>query len=230
MLGTRYKWAAAFCAIALFFFIASRASASEVVGTIVLKKNLIKEPVNAGVYDLRGAVTTAKSSKQVHGPFGRVAVWLEPSAPMATAPKQPEMRQAGRRFDPDFLVIPVGSTVDFPNLDPIFHNIFSLSHSKAFDLGYYPEGKSRSVQFSTPGVVQVYCHIHADMYGVIVVTPAAWSAIPAEDGSFSLTGVPPGQYRLAVWQKTNGLTRKKVSVPGTGTVRITVALPEESDD
>jgi plastocyanin len=204
--------------------------ASEVVGTIVLKKNLVKKAINPGIYDLRGAATAAKPSSREHGPFGRVAVWLEPDVPTAAAPKQSEMRQAGRRFDPDFLVVPVGSTVEFPNLDPIFHNIFSLSHSKTFDLGYYPEGKSRSVQFSTPGVVQVYCHIHADMYGVIVVTPASWSAIPSEDGSFSLIGVAPGEYHLAVWQKTNGLIRKKLSVPSTGTVHITVALPEESDD
>lgn len=204
--------------------------ATEVAGTIVLKKNLVKKPVNPGIYDLRGAATTAKSRTQEHGPFGRVAVWLEPNVPITTTPKQSEMRQAGRRFDPDFLVIPAGSTVEFPNHDPIFHNIFSLSRSKAFDLGYYPKGKSRSVQFSMSGVVQVYCHIHADMYGVIVVTPASWSAIPSEDGSFSLTGVPPGQYHLVVWQKTNGLTRKKLSVPGTGIVRITVALPEESDE
>lgn len=204
--------------------------AAEVIGTIVLKKNLVKKAINPGIYDLRGAATTAKPSNREHGPFGRVAVWLEPNVPISTTPKQSQMRQTGRRFDPDFVVVPVGSTVEFPNLDPIFHNIFSLSRSKAFDLGYYPEGKSRSVQFSNPGVVQVYCHIHSDMYGVIVVTPASWSAIPSEDGSFSLNGVPPGQYHLAVWQKTNGLTRKKLSVPGTGTIRITVALPEESED
>jgi plastocyanin len=221
--------AAAFWSIAFLLFTASDATATEIVGTIILQKNLVKKTVTTGVYDLRGPATPAKQSGREHGAFGRVAVWLEPDVPIAPVPKQSEMRQAGRRFDPDFMVIPVGSTVEFPNLDPIFHNIFSLSRSKTFDLGYYPEGKSRTVQFSRPGVVQVYCHIHADMYAVIVVTPASWSAIPSEDGSFSLAGVPSGQYHLAVWQKTNGLTRKKLPVPGTGTIRITVALPEESD-
>jgi hypothetical protein len=66
-----------------------------------------------------------------------------------------------------------------------------ISSSCRWDLlGYYPKGKSRSVQFSTPGVVQVYCHIHADMYGVVVVTPTSWFAMPAKDGSFLLTGSP----------------------------------------
>ncbi len=218
-----------YCPIVLLFLLASQFTATEVTGTIVLKKSLLKKTVDPGIYDLRGAAMPTKSAKQEHGPYGRVAVWLEPSAPIATTPTNAEMQQAGRSFEPDFLVVPVGSTVDFPNLDPIFHNIFSLSRSKTFDLGYYPKGKSRSVQFSTPGVVQVYCHIHADMYGVIIVTPTSWSAVPAKDGSFSVTGVVPGQYHLAVWQKTSGLTRKKLSVPGSGTVQITVALPEESD-
>ncbi len=214
--------------IVLLFLFASHFTATEITGNIVLKKNLARKTVDTGIYDLRGAAISTKP-KQEHQPYGRVAVWLEPSAPIATRPSNAEMQQAGRNFEPDFLIVPVGSTVEFPNLDPIFHNIFSLSRSKTFDLGYYPKGKSRSVQFPNPGVVQVYCHIHADMYGVVVVTPTSWSAVPAEDGSFSLTGVLPGQYHLAVWQKTSGLTRKKLSVPAAGTVRISVALPEESD-
>lgn len=67
------------------------------------------------------------------------------------------------------------------------------------------------------------------MYGVIVVTPTAWSAVPGDDGSFGWTGIPPGQYRLAVWQKTSGLVKKRLNVPLSGTVHVTIALPEESD-
>ena len=95
---------------------------------------------------------------------------------------------------------------------------------------YYPQGKTRSVLFPQPGVVQVYCHIHADMYGVIIAAPTRWSAVPEEDGSFSLGSVVPGQYYLLVWQKTSGLTRRRLSVPDTGNVHVTVSLPEESDD
>ena len=92
-------------------------------------------------------------------PFHRVAVWIEPDAPISVVPGTAKMRQSGRRFDPDLVVVPVGSSVDFPNHGPIFHNIFSLSRSEMFNLGYYSEGKSRSVTFSHSGVVQVYCHI-----------------------------------------------------------------------
>lgn len=220
---------AVYWAVTLLAILVGPSAAADIAGRIVLKKDLTRKVVDPGIYDLRGSAIARNSSKSERGPYGRVAVWLEPSGPIPVSPGKAEMRQAGRRFEPDLLILPVGSTVDFPNLDPIFHNIFSLSRSKTFDLGYYPKGKSRSVRFPTSGVVQIYCHIHADMYGVIVIAPTSWSTIPGNDGSFSLTGVTPGQYHLVVWQKTNGLTRKKLSIPASGTVHITVALPEESD-
>jgi plastocyanin len=209
--------------------LASRATATEVTGNIVLEKSVIKRTVGIAVYDMRGMTVPVRQKDPDDGPFHRVAVWIEPTDSVRVLPGTAKMRQSGRRFDPDFLVVPVGSKVDFPNLDPIFHNIFSLSRSETFDLGYYSEGKSRSVTFSRPGVVQVYCHIHSGMYGVIVVTPTTWSAVPADDGSFGWTGIPPGQYRLAVWQKTSGLVKKRLDVPRSGTTHLTIALPDESD-
>lgn len=226
MARSRYRVVLAVALLACPF--ASSTTATEVSGRIVLEKAAIKRPVNPGTYDLRG-MAPAKIARQEGGPFHRVAVWIEPDAPLSVLPATAKMRQSGRSFDPDFIIVPVGSSVDFPNLDPIFHNIFSLSRSETFDLGYYSEGKSRSVTFSRPGVVQVYCHIHPGMYGVIVVTPTAWSAVPKEDGSFGWTGIPPGQYRLAVWQKTSGLVKKRLIVPASGTVHMTLALPEEND-
>jgi plastocyanin len=209
--------------------LASKATATEVTGKIVLEKSAIRKTLGVAVYDMRGMTPRAREIRQEDGPFRRVAVWIEPEGPVSVSPGAGKMRQSGRRFDPDFLVVPVGSKVDFPNLDPIFHNIFSLSRSETFDLGYYSEGKSRSVTFSRPGVVQVYCHIHPGMYGVIVITPTIWSAMPADDGSFGWTGIPPGQYHLDVWQKTAGLVKKRLNVPRSGAVHMTIALPDESD-
>ncbi len=102
------------------------------------------------------------------------------------------LNQQGSRFDPELIVVPTGSTIQFPNLDPIFHNVFSLSKARKFDLGYYPEGQSRSVKFNDAGVVQVYCHIHANMYAAIVVTDSPWYVKPEADGSFSFSNVPAG--------------------------------------
>jgi hypothetical protein len=140
------------------------------------------------------------------------------------------MRQAGRKLEPSLLIVPVGSTVVFPNLDPIFHNVFSLSHARSFDLGYYPKGSSRNVTFPSPGVVQVYCHIHSDMYGAIIVAPTRWFGKPAADGTFSLADVDAGTYDLMVWIRSAGVKRRKISVPSSGTVQVRISLPSFDED
>lgn len=218
-----------------FFFIAllclwvNKCWASEISGQITIQEKMVQKTFVPAVYELRGVSVPAKPrSANSSGFAGKVAVWLE--APNAPAPPavQSTMRQRDRRLEPALLIVPVGSTVDFPNLDPIFHNIFSLSAARSFDLGYYPEGKSRKVVFSRAGIVQVYCHIHPEMYGVVVVTSSRWSAQPSSDGAFSWQGVPAGKYRLMVWHKSAGLISKHVTVPESGTVRVQIDLPEDS--
>lgn len=219
----------ALCCLVLAYPGAQTALAGGVAGKITLEKRLFKKTVSVGVYDLRGQAAEALVTTKP-GRFDHVALWLEGGKIESGVPAiDQEMRQIGRQFEPAFLMVPVGSTVTFPNLDPIFHNIFSLSRAQTFDLGYYPKGKVRTVTFDHAGVVQVYCHIHSDMYGVIVVTPSRWYGTPNADGEFSFSKVPAGEYRLAIWQKTAGLIRKKISVPVSGDLRIDVALPEGSE-
>jgi len=215
---------------ALVGVFATWVQASEVRGEITLAKEMVRKALPPAVYDLRGIAVHEKPSPAVSpGRFGRVAVWLEgglsaPAAGLAT------MQQRGRRFEPDLLIISPGSKVNFPNLDPIFHNIFSLSRTQAFDLGYYAEGKSHEALFSRQGIVQVYCHVHPEMYGVIVVTSSRWTAKPAADGTFSWSDVPPGKYRVMVWQRSAGLIHKTISVPETGSVQVNFNLPEDDID
>ena len=104
-----------------------------------------------------------------------------------------ELGQKDRRFSPDLVVVPMGSTVSFPNFDPIFHDVFSLSKAKSFDLGNYAQGHTRAVTFSNPGIVFVNCHLHANMAAVIVVTPNRWSTKADASGHFTIPQVPPGQ-------------------------------------
>lgn len=207
------------------------AYSGDITGTIVLQDFSGRDVATPAIYDLRASTPQPSASVPKRRRFDHVAVWLENNRrPESVVPAQAEMKQIERQFQPDFLVIPVGSTVEFPNGDPIFHNIFSLSHAEPFDLGYYSQGKTRKVTFNRPGVVQVYCHIHSDMYGVIVVAPTTWSAIPDSTGSFSFNNLPPGDYRLMVWQKKAGLVRKKVSVSKDASVHLRMVLPDESDD
>ena len=125
---------------------------------------------------------------------------------------RPVMRQKNIAIVPHVLPVLVGSTVDFPNEDEIFHNIFSLSPAKSFDLGRYSKGKSKSVTFNTLGNIKVFCDIHSQMGGVILVLQNPYFATVGADGSYSMNGVPPGNYELAAWEENGGSKIQKITV------------------
>ncbi len=222
------------CSVSGLLLLALSALAGDVHGRALITKRLSKRALSPIVYNLRGtAAPLASHETEPVNEFDRMVVILEPAkdGPRA-APKPPvteTLDQLGARFDPDLVVVPVGSTVDFPNSDPIFHNVFSLSKAQPFDLGYYPQGQKRAVKFNHPGVVQVYCHIHANMYAAIVVTDSPWYQRPSPDGSFSFSNVPAGNYRLTAWHNIAGLHRVKVAVPETGGVDVTIRVPVDTE-
>ncbi len=191
----------------------------DVTGTILIKKKLTKPSVTASVSIYQRGTAVELGKDAAGDPLAyersRVVVYLEgPNLPQV-APAHPvsvPMQQLDRRFMPDLLVIPVGSAVSFPNMDPIFHNIFSLSKAKEFDLGSYNKGESRSVTFSKPGVVYVYCHLHPNMAATIVVTPSRWFARVDAAGQYRIPNVPPGQYTVVAWHKAAGFFRKQVVI------------------
>ena len=128
---------------------------------------------------------------------------------------RPLMRQKNVTIVPHVLPVLVGSTVDFPNEDDIYHNIFSLSQTKTFDLGRYSKGNSKSVTFNNLGNVKVFCDIHSQMGGVILVLQNPYFATVGVDGSYMINGVPPGNYELAAWQENGGNKVQKIAV-GSG--------------
>ena len=132
-----------------------------------------------------------------------VVVWLSSSAPQANAlaTAHATMTQKDKTFLPHTLAVEAGTTVDFPNRDPIFHNAFSSFDGKVFDVGLYPPGTSRSVRFEREGVVRVFCNIHSAMSAVIVVLKQPWFAVSAHDGSFQIHNVPDGDYVLHVYHE-----------------------------
>lgn len=133
-----------------------------------------------------------------------VVVWLEPSQPLPAPLPSPihlRMVQKDKKFQPHELVIRAGSTVDFPNADPIFHNAFSNFNGQIFDIGLYPPGKSRSIVFRNPGIVHVFCNIHPTMAAVIVVIETPYYAISDAAGRFAIGDVASGQYRLHVFSE-----------------------------
>jgi plastocyanin len=151
--------------------------------------------------------------------YSGVVLWLErPGAP-APAPSARTVRivQKQKRFVPHLIAIPVGATVDFPNLDPIFHNAFSNFAGQPFDVGLYAPGTSQRVHFLRGGVVRVFCNIHPTMSAVIVVAPTPYIAVSTKGGEFSIQGVEPGEYRMRVFHERSSEQRlreleKKVTV------------------
>ena len=139
------------------------------------------------------------------------------------------MAQKNRRFTAETLVIPVGSKVSFPNMDPIFHNVFSLSPPKAFDLGNYPKGETRTVAFLKPGIVYVNCRLHPNMSAAIVVTPNEWSAGVDRDGHFEIRGVPPGIYTVTAWHRAAGFFRRDVTVARDTGAKTEFLMPLDVD-
>jgi plastocyanin len=202
------------------------ALAGDIAGQVVITKHFSKKAIAPAVYNLRGAAPAPETAKpEPVNEFERVVVWLEGGNLSSNAPVTASIDQRDIDFSPDLLVIPVGSTIEFPNSDPIFHNVFSLSRAQPFDLGFYPRGKSRAVKFTRKGIVQVYCHLHAKMYAVIVVTSSPWYGKPSPEGSFSWTGVPAGKYRLMAWHKVAGLCQTEVTVPADGLAQATLQIP-----
>ena len=141
-----------------------------------------------------------------------VVVYLKDAPPRPQPPMRVEIRQVDENFVPRVIAVPVGSTVEFPNDDPIYHNVFSLSSAKNFNLGRYPRGKSQSVTFDKPGVVRVFCDIHSHMSATVIVFAHPWFAIPDEAGRFQLPEVPPGDREITAWHERLGDTTLRVRV------------------
>jgi len=150
----------------------------------------------AGRVELRDSQDAAVRK---HMDFSGVVVWLEPitgSLPPGPADTIAKMIQKDKTFTPHVLPIRVGTSVDFPNFDPIFHNAFSNYNGKTFDVGLYQPGTSRRERFTRPGIVRVFCNIHANMSAVIVVLDTPYFEATPKNGTFQFNDIPPGEYSL----------------------------------
>jgi plastocyanin len=138
-----------------------------------------------------------------------------------------EIHQEHEAFAPRVVAVTRGSTVEFPNFDPVFHNVFSLSSASTFDLGRYPMGHSKSATFSKAGLVKVYCHIHSQMSASILVLDHPYFTIPEADGSFTLPNVPAGSFTIVGWHERIGERTGTVTVEAGRTASIDLSLPVE---
>lgn len=133
----------------------------------------------------------------------------------------PEMKQDGLQFVPAVMPVMVGTTVSFPNMDPVYHNVFSYSKNKRFDLGRFQKGEEApTVKFEQEGEVKVYCEIHSHMRSTILVVESPYFSVSEPDGSFSLKNVPAGQYVAKAWVNSRKQYEKTITVPDTGNVEV----------
>lgn len=190
----------------------------------------------AGTVTLKVSVQHPKGHSEDRNRSGNVVVWLRPfdspPPPLPTA-RHYEMAQRDKQFQPHVLAIPVGANVSFPNLDPWFHNVFSLYKGERFDLGLYEAGSSRTVRFDRPGVSFIFCNIHPEMSAYIIALETPYFAVSDARGDVRIPDVPAGRYRLEVWyeraepQKLAALSRE-VAVTESDTTLATLAVPESA--
>jgi len=176
------------------------------------------DPAALGMPDPHGATDRRRS-----------VVYLDP-APRAAFDTRDEARarmdQRNEAFEPHVLAIVAGTVVDFPNNDATYHNVFSLSREKPFDLGRYAAGRSRSVRFDRPGIIRVFCDIHAHMSAFILVFSHRYFAVTDEDGRYRLENVPPGRYNVVAWNESAPRQTRQAAVPdGGGRVELNFELP-----
>lgn len=157
-------------------------------------------------------------------PAAGTVVWL-PGVPggKAASPAHPKIASKAKRFDPRITVVPAGTAVDFPNLDNIFHNVFSLSEKNRFDLGLYRNGAFRSMTFDNPGLVRIYCNIHPQMAAYIMVVDGPW-AQTGPDGTATLEGVPAGKRTLRFWDEKGGERTETVDVVSGRPASVAIVL------
>ncbi len=199
------------------------AAAGTIAGRVTLTTRMRGVPIGTNAYAPRGVThQTPPASPEMRS----VVVYVKGATPTGAFPiVRTQIRQQNESFSPRVVAVTRGSTIDFPNFDPYFHNVFSLSGAATFDLGRYPDGQSRSRQFGRAGIVKVYCHIHSQMSATILVLDHPYFATPDADGQFTIGGVPPGDYTLIGWHERVGEQESRVSVLPARTTVADVSLP-----
>jgi plastocyanin len=157
-------------------------------------------------------------------PTDVVVAWEPEAATAAPRPGSFELATRNKEFAPPWLAVPAGSTVRFPNHDPILHNVFSVSPGNAFDVGLYGRGEGEKAILKSPGVVRVFCNVHRQMYAHVLVLATPYFGRPDAGGRIRLEGLPPGPGRLLLWHERTELDTRALSSPSAAPATIEVGL------
>ena len=201
---------------------AAQRPTGRIEGRVVITVPVATAPPSAAYAPRR----VEKPAPRTTSELSNVIVFVQDAPKAATLPAtRARILQENETFIPRVVAITRGSTVDFPNGDPFFHDVFSLSRSSTFDLGSYPRGQTKSQQFRKAGLVKVYCHIHSHMTASIMVFDHTLFTIPKADGSFTIDDVPAGTYKVSAWHERIGENSQPVKIEAGRTSEIQFALP-----
>lgn len=214
---------AAACSCASVLVQAEPGATGTITGTVVLTTRMRGVPIATNAYAPRAvAAPAAPAAPEMRS----VVVYLKNATHAGPLPTMTaEIRQEQESFSPRVVAVTRGSAVTFPNFDPYFHNVFSLSRAASFDLGRFAAGQSRTRQFDRPGLVKVYCHIHSQMSATILVLDHPYFTIPEPDGGYTLKNVPPGDYTLVGWHERVGEQTSHVTVQPGKVATLNISLP-----
>jgi plastocyanin len=182
-------------------------------------------PAAAGT--VRGRVQLIEKGGRPASDITDVVVYVD-GAKAKPTPGKSTMAMKGKSFIPRLVVVPVGGTVEFPNEDPIFHNVFSVSGENRFDLELYKRPKSGSWTFQHPGVARIYCNIHPQMSAVVLVRDNPYYTKTAHDGTFEIPDVPSGKYVLRAWHERGGEAAQDVTVTARADSAVRIRLDASS--
>ncbi|MDZ4865469.1 MAG: carboxypeptidase regulatory-like domain-containing protein [Gemmatimonadota bacterium] len=180
--------------------------------------------VAQGGASVSGKVTLMEKGEQPSSEVVQAVVWLTGANATLAPPSSSEMATEGKQFVPHIRIVQRGSSISYPNHDPFNHNVFSLSAERVFDLGLYGRGEAKAVEFGTEGVVRVYCNVHAQMRGLVLVLGSNLFTQPGSDGRFRIEGVAPGEYVLHAWHERAPMTSQPLKVGDGAVTRVAVAL------
>ena len=172
------------------------------------------EAVSVDVTGVKGIVRTGTR------PEPTAVVWLEAPNLPAFAPQMKIIHQRNLQFTPHVLAIRTGTTVDFPNEDRVYHNVFSFKDGKPFDLGIYPVGATKKVKFTEAGVTRLFCNIHPGMAAYIVAVDSPYFSATNKDGTFTIAGVPPGTYKYHAWKPGREVLSGSVTIEAGATLDV----------
>jgi hypothetical protein len=200
---------------------------STALGSATLLATLLAAvPAWAAAGKVSGKVAIETSGK-AKPELANVVVHLEGVPDDGKAPPPPKMWQRDKQFDPQVVVLVKGQSLEFPNADSVFHNVFSVSKAARFDLGLYKSGETKGVTFKRAGVIDVYCNIHPQMVAKILVVENRWFTRPGKGGEFTLDGVPPGTYTIVGWLAHGKPWKGTVTVVDGKTAKVDIQLVEE---